>query len=170
MSSLVAFGLMSPLDRWELAEYFGEAVVIVGVLLEYLVEFHFLQKVGQRRRQRKVARLGSIVLLFGLAIELTGLVKTSQLTGGLISGLDIEAGDAKSKASAARTIAGEADTNAKGARTEAYAAEGSSRLALSSAGTAQNLANGASALARKAGQEAIQRPRNLARCGQTHRI
>jgi hypothetical protein len=71
--------LMSPLNRWELAEYIGAAVVFLGVLGEYLAEFHVFQHKEDEKRRRKVTRWSTLALLGGLALELLGLVRTSQL-------------------------------------------------------------------------------------------
>jgi hypothetical protein len=60
-----------------LAEYIGAAIVILGVLGEYIAEFRIPEE--EIKKQRTVARRSARILLVGLAIELVGLVRTSQL-------------------------------------------------------------------------------------------
>jgi hypothetical protein len=112
---LLAFLSLSPLGRWELIEYLGEAVVIVGVLTEYLAEFHVLQKEEQKVQRRKLAKLGSLILLAGLAVELSGVVRTSQLSGALIAALNTDIGSAQASADAAATDASLARQSAQDA-------------------------------------------------------
>ena len=99
----LSFWLMSPLDRWQIVEYAASAVVIVGVLGEYLAEFHVLKDNEERRRT--VAKLSTLVLLAGLAVELLGLVRTSQLSEITIARLNDEAEDARNLAAQAQQSA-----------------------------------------------------------------
>jgi hypothetical protein len=69
--------LASPLNRWELAEYFGAIIVILGVIGEYIAEFRISDV--EIVKQRRVARRSARILLAGLALELVGFVRTSQL-------------------------------------------------------------------------------------------
>lgn len=117
------FVRLSPLGRWEVAEYFGEIVVISGVLAEYVGEFHIFQKKNEEEKRRKVTRLASLVLLFGLAIELTGLVRTSQLSGTIISALNTEAGNAHRSAENAADAASRANSSAQQAEQHAIKAD-----------------------------------------------
>src|ERR1700693_460182 len=77
--------LMSPLNRWELVEYSAATIVILGVLGEYLAEFHVFQYAEEEGRRRWVARGATLILLGGLALELLALVRTSQLYRAEIS-------------------------------------------------------------------------------------
>jgi len=131
ISALLSFLFWSPLRRWGLVEYFGEAIVIIGVLTEYLAEFHVLQGPDEetKKRRRKLAKVGSLVLLGGLAIELSGLVRTSQISGGIISALNVDVGQAQESADAAAKSAGEAEDSAKGAKDEAKQARTLARAA-----------------------------------------
>jgi len=104
--SLLSFWLMSPLDRWQAVQYVASAIVIVGALGGYLAEFHILRDNEEQRRT--VAKLSTLVILAGLAIELLGLVRTSQLSEITIARLNDEAGSARREAGRANERAGKA--------------------------------------------------------------
>jgi hypothetical protein len=63
---------------WEFVEYIGAAIVTFGVIGEYLKEFKEFPKDIEKRG--KFAEWSVIVLIFGLVIELFGLVRTSQIS------------------------------------------------------------------------------------------
>jgi len=107
--------MLSPLGRWEDIEYFGEAVVILGVLGEYLGEFHLFQKEEQEKKRRRITKLSTRILLVGLALELSGLVRTSQL-------YEIEVVAARLDASKAQLSAGEANATGQAATLQAASA------------------------------------------------
>lgn len=111
ISSLSFLLTLSPLGRWEIVEYFGEAVVILGVLAEYFSEFHIFKKKEQEEKRRKLVKLSTLVLLSGLAIELTGLIRTSQLSEITIARLNDEAGKAREEAGHAIERARSAEEN-----------------------------------------------------------
>ena len=71
--------LATPLNRWELAEDIGAAIVILGVFGEFLAEFHIFQRAEDEKKRRTVTKWSTLILLGGLALELLGLVRTSQL-------------------------------------------------------------------------------------------
>ena len=77
-SGLLAW-LATPLNRWELAEDIGAAIVILGVFGEFLAEFHIFQRAEDEKKRRTVTKWSTLILLGGLALELLGLVRTSQL-------------------------------------------------------------------------------------------
>jgi hypothetical protein len=49
-------------------------------------------------REKKLAKISTLVLIAGLAVELLSLVKTSQLSGRLIASLEEQAGQANARA------------------------------------------------------------------------
>jgi hypothetical protein len=72
---------------WEFVEYIGAAIVTLGVIGEYLKEFKEFPKDEMKRR--RFAEWSVVVLIFGLVIELFGLVRTSQITGLEIASLEL---------------------------------------------------------------------------------
>lgn len=72
---------------WEFVEYVGAGIVTLGVIGEYLKEFKRFPKDEEKRK--KFAEWSVIVLIFGLVIELLGLVRTSQMTGLQIASLEL---------------------------------------------------------------------------------
>lgn len=116
-------GLLTPLGRWEIAEYFGEAVVILGVLAEYVGEFHLFKNKEQEEKRRRVTKRATLVLMFGLAIELTGLVRTTQISEILIADLTKETGDARTSADKAADAAARANSSAEKAEQRALRAD-----------------------------------------------
>jgi hypothetical protein len=73
---------------WECVEYIGAGIVFLGVIGEYVGEFTKWLK-GKSRKTR-LTKLSTLVLIFGLAIELCGMVKTSQITGTEIARLHLK--------------------------------------------------------------------------------
>jgi hypothetical protein len=71
---------------WEFVEYIGAGIVTLGVIGEYLKEFKEFPKDVEKRK--KFAEWSVIVLIFGLVIELLGLVRTTQLSGDEIVSLE----------------------------------------------------------------------------------
>jgi len=137
MSSLTS--LWSVLDSsaslWEFTEYFGTVVVIVGVIGEYLAEFHHIS--DNESKRRKFAKRSTLVLIIGLAVELLGLVRTSQLTAHTIAVLNEQAQLARSDASTANKIAkgfegqiADANARAKNAEAELASANAASQDAV----------------------------------------
>ena len=87
---------------WEAIEYTAEAVVIIGCLFEGLADFEFILKGHENDKKRqRVERAAFLVLIVGLALGLTALVRTNQLFTDTISVLYGEARDANDRAAAA---------------------------------------------------------------------
>ncbi len=95
--------LKSALDCWEWFEYISTAIVGIGCVGEFVAEFTSLPK--SKEVEKKLARLSLMVLIFGIAGELLGTVRTSQLSEQLIANLEERTGHAEQRA-------GEADKEA----------------------------------------------------------
>jgi hypothetical protein len=91
------------LTRWEWFGYMSTAIVFIGCVGEFVAEFTSLPK--SKELENKLARLSLIVLILGIARELLGAVRTSQLSGRLIANIEERAGKAVQRA-------GEADERA----------------------------------------------------------
>lgn len=83
----------SSLDRWEIVEYLGTATVIAGVVGEVLADFKYFPKNAENRD--RFAKVSALVLIAGLAVELLGLVRTSQLFNLEVARLNFEAENAR---------------------------------------------------------------------------
>src|SRR6266567_7149225 len=91
--------LKSSLEFWEIVEYVSAATVLFGVIGEYVAEFTKLaEKMGI---EKKLAKFSTLVLIIGLAVELLGLVKTSQLSGRLVASLEEQSAQANARAAEA---------------------------------------------------------------------
>jgi hypothetical protein len=77
------------LPFWEAVESIATGFVILGAIGEYLAEFRRFPNEQHKREQ--FAKLSALVLIAGLAVELVGLVRTSQLSGQIIAELNREA-------------------------------------------------------------------------------
>lgn len=119
--SLIAW-LRSSQGFWEAIEYAGEAVVLIGVYLEYKSEsigeknaltavvlgmegatdkeISFITKADDARRKR-AARRATWILIFGLVVSLAGMITTSRLSDSKIAELNREAEQAKKDVSVA---------------------------------------------------------------------
>jgi hypothetical protein len=78
------------MDLWEVVEYLGEALVFVGVIIEVFAEWGEPEK-------KKLAKVGSIVLVIGLAISLSALIGTNEYFNGTIADLNLKASQAKER-------------------------------------------------------------------------
>jgi hypothetical protein len=88
--------LKETLNWWEWFGYVSTAIVFIGCVGEFIAEFTHLPKGVEA--ERRLARLSLIVLIFGIAGELLGTVRTSQLSGQLIANLEDRTGDAEQRA------------------------------------------------------------------------
>src|ERR1700733_10024929 len=89
--SLLA-ALKSSLLFWEIIEYSATGIVILGAVGEYFAEFR--DRPRDESERKKFAKLSALVLIGGLALELLGLVRTSQISGQTIATLNQEAKEA----------------------------------------------------------------------------
>jgi hypothetical protein len=98
--------LKSSLAFWEIVEYVSAATVLIGVIGEYIAEFTSFA--AKRSVEKSLAKLSTLVLIIGLAVELLSLVKTSQLSGRLIASLEEQTAQANARAAEASAHAVEA--------------------------------------------------------------
>jgi hypothetical protein len=113
--------LASLLHRWEIAEYVSEGFVILGCLGELVADLGS-NWLGETR-QKRLERWSTILLVAALTVSLKCLVRTNELSGGVIGSLG--------------TMAEEADGKAKTAIADASTALSLGKDALSKAGVAQ---------------------------------
>jgi hypothetical protein len=88
--------LNAALNRWEWFEYISTAIVCVGCVGEFIAEFTSLPKTEEGKH--KLARLSLMVLILGIAGELLGTVRTSQISGQLIANIEERAENAEQRA------------------------------------------------------------------------
>jgi hypothetical protein len=91
--------LKSALNCWEWFGYVSTAIVFIGCVGEFIAEFTHFPK--SERSEKRLARLSLIVLILGIAGELLGAVRTSQLSGQLIANIEERAGKAEQRAAEA---------------------------------------------------------------------
>jgi len=95
--------LKAALSRWE---WFGDAstaIVFLGCVGEYVAEFTLFPK--SEGAVKKLARLSLIMLILGIAGELLGTFRTSQISGQIIADAEQEAGVAKEEAARLKKVA-----------------------------------------------------------------
>jgi hypothetical protein len=98
------------LSIWEFVEISGAIIVTVGVVGEYISNFTKLVK-GKSRKAR-LEKFSTLVLIFGLAIELVGLVKTSHIFNLEVARANLEAKQAGTNAAASYEKAAVAEREA----------------------------------------------------------
>jgi hypothetical protein len=85
--------LLNTLNWWEVADYIATAIVTVGVIGETLVDFtNVFRTRDDRPREKRLGKIFAIILIGGLVGELTALIKTSNLTGQIITDLRADIG------------------------------------------------------------------------------
>jgi hypothetical protein len=94
------------MDLWEIAEYAGETLVFIGVVLEVVAEW----REPENKRQ---AKIGSVVLVIGLAISLAALIGTNEYFNGTIADLNLKASQASERGSKAELEAAKLRTRAE---------------------------------------------------------
>jgi hypothetical protein len=98
---------------WEGVEYVAEATVIVGCLFEGLTDFELILKGHENEKRRKRAeKRAFLILIVGLALGLTALVRTNQLFTDTITNLYGQARDANIRATTASDKATKAQDRA----------------------------------------------------------
>jgi len=106
--------LQSALTWWEYAEYAATLVVFFGVLGELLAEFTNVFKTKDNEvREKRVTLIFTVVLLVGLAGELTALVETSNVTSKITEILRNDIAAAYKSAADATIEAGKANERGK---------------------------------------------------------
>src|SRR6185437_3866263 len=78
---------------WEVLEYIGETLVVIGVVGEIFAEW-------KEPERKKLARISGIVLVIGLAISLAALIATNEEFNSRIADLNNRAAEANAKAAA----------------------------------------------------------------------
>ncbi len=111
--------IKAALNCWEWFEYISTAIVFFGCVGEFLAEFTSLAK--SHESKKKLARLSLIALILGIAGELLGTVRMSQLSGQLIANIEERAGNAEQRAGEANKHASENEKEAEGLRKDAEA-------------------------------------------------
>jgi hypothetical protein len=110
VESLLAF--------WEVAEYIGTTIVVLGVIGELIAEHDWPKDEVKRKR---LTRYSTWILIAGLAIEAAALVRSNQLSGHLIAELHRETESARAAAKGfERDIAA---ANARAKKSEASIAD-----------------------------------------------
>jgi hypothetical protein len=99
----IVMPFLSSLSFWEGVEYAATAVVILGVIGEFIADFTKVS--SDKEKSHRIAKLSTLILIGGLAFELIGLVRTSQLSGQTIARLNESAQKAEADAESARTLA-----------------------------------------------------------------
>ena len=103
--------LKAALSCWEWVGYVSTAIVFLGCVGEFIAEFTSVPK--NKETASKLARLSLIVLIFGIAGELLGVVRTSQLSGQIIANIEVQAAQLRKdaeeleKAVSSRRLTGE---------------------------------------------------------------
>jgi hypothetical protein len=98
---------------WEYAEYFATVVVLVGVVAETLPEFKIPRDESARHR---IGRIGAVVLVAGIALELVALVKTNALADKEVADLNQRTATASGRIADSTAAAERARADAANAR------------------------------------------------------
>ena len=113
--------LASSLLFWEIAGYISTGVVILGCIGEYAAEFTRIPRDDDHKH--KISKLSLIILTAGIAGELLTAVRSSQISGHVISDLQTAVRDARSAAHDAGQFAIVAQSAAGGAQIKADAVD-----------------------------------------------
>jgi hypothetical protein len=82
-------------EFWEVVEFSGLVVVLLGVIGEYIAEFTAL--LPDEQTKKRVGKLSTLVLIVGLVFEFLGSIRTTQLSRKEISSLNYETAVARQK-------------------------------------------------------------------------
>lgn len=113
--------LKATLGRWEWFEYASTGVVFIGCIGELIEEF--TPWIKDKKKKHSLALLSLLLVIAGIAGELLGTVKTSQISGTIIANIEEEAGNAKTSADESADAAKRANTSAEAAELDAAQAE-----------------------------------------------
>ena len=105
------------LDFWEWVEYSAAAIVFGGAIGEFISEFTRWPENKYKREQ--VGKVSALILIVGLAAELIGLVRTSQISGQITAQLNKQAGNARRDAANANRDAARARRDAEAFKRDA---------------------------------------------------
>jgi hypothetical protein len=152
--------LASSLHRWEIAEYISEGFVILACAGELIADLG-ASRLGEKR-QKRLERWSTILLVAALTVSLKCLVRTNELSGMVIGSLGNMAEEAGTKARTAIADASTALSLGRDALAKAGAAQQSLSKAEEEAAQAQTAASSALTLARGARQEADSFERDIA--------
>jgi hypothetical protein len=120
--------LQSALTWWEYAEHAATLIVFIGVLGELLAGFtNCFRTKDNKSREKRVTLIFTVVLLIGLAGELTALVRTSKLTGNITEILRNDIAAAYQSAADANRRANENESSNLRLRTDLEHASAESR-------------------------------------------
>jgi hypothetical protein len=109
--------LESALDFWDWFEYGATALVLIGVIGEYVADF---TRVSESNKWKNlVGKISTLLLIVGISGELLGLVKISEYSGKIIALLNERAARAIKDAGDAMQKAAEAESHLAGARKDA---------------------------------------------------
>lgn len=96
-------GLKDTLTVWESIDHVGTAIVIAGVVGEFVAEF--IPRAEKLAKKIRLSMVSTLVLVLGLALELTAVIKTQRLSAELLGQLEQKAAAAMLDADSARTTA-----------------------------------------------------------------
>lgn len=121
--------MSASLSRWELAEYISTGLVTIACIGEYIADFTDWFTGGNKERKERLTKTSTLLLIAALSAELLCVVRTNQLSGGVIDSLGNKATEADGKAQKALTDSGSALTQSG----QALAASGAAKESADSA-------------------------------------
>lgn len=93
MSPTDILNIKLDLDYWERAENIAVGFVIIGVIGEYIADFTKFARTEEK--QKKLAKISTLLLILSLAAELICLVKSNHLSGQIIAELGKDTAEAQ---------------------------------------------------------------------------
>lgn len=119
------------LTRWEYGEYASAAIVIAGVVGEFLADFTNICGVRQSRDRRdRVGKISTLILLAGLALELVCIVRANILSSRIIASLGQQTAQAVATARGFESRIADSEARIKSAEAQVASANASSRDAV----------------------------------------
>lgn len=90
---------MFSLAFWDGVEYISVAVIILGVIGEYVADFTLPEKTeNDKRRQKRLGKISTLVLILGLTVELPAIWRINEMTGTQVADLERQADVARAQA------------------------------------------------------------------------